>query len=99
MQDIPDAKESGLSHLCEFIEDCEFTYLSTQILHLLGGWQQQEQHTVLVYLSRGLTQRRFEALKQPLEMFSAALACASLNVASMTQTMIDPVFYACVVNV
>ena len=21
---------------CEFIEDCEFTYLSTQILHLLG---------------------------------------------------------------
>ena len=27
---------SGLSHLCEFIEDCEFTYLSTKILHLLG---------------------------------------------------------------
>lgn len=39
LQDIPDAKESGLSHLCEFIEDCEFTYLSTQILHVLGGWQ------------------------------------------------------------
>mmetsp|Transcript_62 Transcript_62/g.100 ORF Transcript_62/g.100 Transcript_62/m.100 type:complete len:901 (-) Transcript_62:1459-4161(-) len=36
IQDIPDAKESGLSHLCEFIEDCEFTYLSTQILHVLG---------------------------------------------------------------
>lgn len=35
-QDIPDAKEAGLSHLCEFIEDCEFTFLSTQILHLLG---------------------------------------------------------------
>ncbi|KAF5841268.1 hypothetical protein DUNSADRAFT_13722 [Dunaliella salina] len=34
--DIPDAKESGLSHLCEFIEDCEFTYLSAQILHVLG---------------------------------------------------------------
>ncbi|CAN1255702.1 Coatomer subunit gamma [Linum perenne] len=34
--DIPDAKESGLFHLCEFIEDCEFTYLSTQILHFLG---------------------------------------------------------------
>ncbi|RZC67029.1 hypothetical protein C5167_010725 [Papaver somniferum] len=33
---IPDAKESGLFHLCEFIEDCEFTYLSTQILHFLG---------------------------------------------------------------
>ncbi|KAK9837106.1 hypothetical protein WJX81_003075 [Elliptochloris bilobata] len=36
IREIPDAKESGLSHLCEFIEDCEFTYLSTQILHLLG---------------------------------------------------------------
>jgi len=36
IRDIPEAKESGLSHLCEFIEDCEFTYLSTQILHLLG---------------------------------------------------------------
>lgn len=33
---IPSAKESGLLTLCEFIEDCEFTYLSTQILHLLG---------------------------------------------------------------
>jgi len=33
---IPDAKEAGLGHLCEFIEDCEFAYLSTQILHLLG---------------------------------------------------------------
>eukprot|EP00217_Crustomastix_stigmatica_P014394 CAMPEP_0183795972 /NCGR_PEP_ID=MMETSP0803_2-20130417/6653_1 /TAXON_ID=195967 /ORGANISM="Crustomastix stigmata, Strain CCMP3273" /LENGTH=902 /DNA_ID=CAMNT_0026040537 /DNA_START=42 /DNA_END=2746 /DNA_ORIENTATION=- len=37
IREIPDAKESGLAHLCEFIEDCEFTYLSTQILHLLGN--------------------------------------------------------------
>uniref|UniRef100_A0A061RA30 Coatomer subunit gamma n=1 Tax=Tetraselmis sp. GSL018 TaxID=582737 RepID=A0A061RA30_9CHLO len=37
IREIPDAKESGLGHLCEFIEDCEFTYLSTQILHLLGS--------------------------------------------------------------
>lgn len=36
IHDIPDAREPGLAHLCEFIEDCEFTYLSTQILHLLG---------------------------------------------------------------
>lgn len=39
IRDIPDAKESGLFHLCEFIEDCEFTYLSTQvqcILHQLS---------------------------------------------------------------
>ena len=26
----------GLSHLCEFIEDCEHIELATRILHLLG---------------------------------------------------------------
>ncbi|XP_067931298.1 coatomer subunit gamma-2-like [Watersipora subatra] len=31
-----DGKEAGLSHLCEFIEDCEHTVLATRILHLLG---------------------------------------------------------------
>lgn len=31
-----DAKESGLGHLCEFIEDCEHTSLAVRILHLLG---------------------------------------------------------------
>jgi coatomer protein complex subunit gamma len=34
---IPETKESSLFHLCEFIEDCEFTALSTQILHLIGS--------------------------------------------------------------
>lgn len=34
IRDIPDAKEGGLLHLCEFIEDCEFTYLSTQVSFL-----------------------------------------------------------------
>jgi len=33
---VPETSESSLLHLCEFIEDCEFTMLSTQILHLLG---------------------------------------------------------------
>jgi len=36
IKEIPEAKEVGLTHLCEFIEDCEFTYLSNKILHLLG---------------------------------------------------------------
>lgn len=35
-QSISETKESGLLHLCEFIEDCEFTALSTKILHLIG---------------------------------------------------------------
>ncbi|KAK1218697.1 coatomer subunit gamma [Marasmius sp. AFHP31] len=33
---ITECKEQALSHLCEFIEDCEFTKLSVRILHLLG---------------------------------------------------------------
>ncbi|KAF9780088.1 coatomer subunit gamma [Thelephora terrestris] len=33
---ISACKEQALSHLCEFIEDCEFTKLSVRILHLLG---------------------------------------------------------------
>jgi len=36
IRSIPEAKDSGLLHLSEFIEDCEFTYLSSQILYLLG---------------------------------------------------------------
>lgn len=36
MKTVPETTESSLLHLCEFIEDCEFTQLSTQILHLLG---------------------------------------------------------------
>jgi len=36
MSAIPETKESSLLHLCEFIEDCEFTALSTQVLHLIG---------------------------------------------------------------
>mmetsp|Transcript_4629 Transcript_4629/g.5947 ORF Transcript_4629/g.5947 Transcript_4629/m.5947 type:complete len:950 (+) Transcript_4629:67-2916(+) len=37
MNAIPETKESSLFHLCEFIEDCEFTALSTQILYLIGS--------------------------------------------------------------
>ncbi|CAB4485224.1 uncharacterized protein OCT59_003972 [Rhizophagus irregularis] len=33
---IPESKEAALAHLCEFIEDCEFTKLSVRVLHLLG---------------------------------------------------------------
>jgi len=33
---IPEAKTEGLFQLCEFIEDCEYTQLSTRVLHLLG---------------------------------------------------------------
>ncbi|KAF4548590.1 Adaptin N terminal region-containing protein 4 [Elsinoe fawcettii] len=34
---VPESKEEALAHLCEFIEDCEFTKLAVRILHLLGS--------------------------------------------------------------
>ena len=34
---VQGSKEAALSHLCEFIEDCEFTKLNVRILHLLGA--------------------------------------------------------------
>ncbi|KAL3086857.1 hypothetical protein niasHT_030936 [Heterodera trifolii] len=36
VEDNPSAKDLGLSHLCEFIEDCEHAALATRVLHLLG---------------------------------------------------------------
>lgn len=36
IEENPEAKESGLAHLCEFIEDCEHTSLAVKILHLMG---------------------------------------------------------------
>jgi len=50
---VPEAKEAGLGHLCEFIEDCEFTLLSTQILYLLGlegpGTQDPSKYIRFIY--------------------------------------------------
>ncbi|KAL3121650.1 hypothetical protein niasHT_006156 [Heterodera trifolii] len=36
VEDNPSAKDLGLSHFCEFIEDCEHAALATRVLHLLG---------------------------------------------------------------
>lgn len=36
LNEVPQSKEICLSHLCEFIEDCEHPFLSARILHLLG---------------------------------------------------------------
>ncbi|CEM15171.1 unnamed protein product [Vitrella brassicaformis CCMP3155] len=37
VEQIPQAKETGLLHLCEFIEDCEYPSLCTKILSFLGN--------------------------------------------------------------
>ncbi|KAF8819240.1 coatomer gamma subunit [Cardiosporidium cionae] len=36
IEEIPDSLESGLNHLCDFIEDCEYIALCMQILAFLG---------------------------------------------------------------
>lgn len=36
IEENPESKEAGLSHLCEFIEDCEHPSLAVKTLHLLG---------------------------------------------------------------
>lgn len=36
MNSIAETKESSLLHLCEFIEDCEFSELIVQIMHVIG---------------------------------------------------------------
>lgn len=36
VSDNPRARDLGLSHLCEFIEDCEHSALATRVLYLLG---------------------------------------------------------------
>ncbi|ODQ63662.1 Coatomer, gamma subunit [Nadsonia fulvescens var. elongata DSM 6958] len=33
---VPDSKDEALGHLCEFIEDCEFTDITVRVLHMLG---------------------------------------------------------------
>jgi coatomer subunit gamma len=33
---IPETKETSLMHLCEFIDDCEFSELIVQVMHVLG---------------------------------------------------------------
>ncbi len=37
MQTVPDTRETSLFHLCDYIEDCEFTTLCTHILYLVGS--------------------------------------------------------------
>ncbi|WFD20362.1 coatomer subunit gamma [Malassezia caprae] len=49
---VQGCKEAALSHLCEFIEDCEFTKLNVRILHLLGaeGPRMPEPHKYIRFI-------------------------------------------------
>ena len=58
MDENPEAKEAGLAHLCEFIEDCEHTVIT--LSHSLS-------HTLSLSLSRSLARARANALFKKLE--------------------------------
>lgn len=47
IHNIPEAVEIALSHLCEFIEDCEYTNLSVRILHMIGSVGPKSQRPVI----------------------------------------------------
>ncbi|WFD42574.1 coatomer subunit gamma [Malassezia psittaci] len=49
---VQGCKETALGHLCEFIEDCEFTKLNVRILHLLGleGPHMPEPHKYIRFI-------------------------------------------------
>lgn len=49
IEENADAKEAGLSHLCEFIEDCEHISLAVRILHLLGKRRTIFEYTIKIY--------------------------------------------------
>ncbi|KAI8910146.1 adaptin N terminal region-domain-containing protein [Gorgonomyces haynaldii] len=44
VQAIPESTEFALSHLCEFIEDCDYSKLAVRILYLLGQEGPKTQH-------------------------------------------------------
>jgi len=38
MKQVPETAESSLFHLCEFIDDCEYTMLSTHTIHIIANF-------------------------------------------------------------
>ncbi|XP_055336961.1 coatomer subunit gamma-2-like [Paramacrobiotus metropolitanus] len=52
VEDNAEARETGLTHLCEFIEDCEHTNLAVRILALLGreGPRARQPHKYIRYI-------------------------------------------------
>ncbi len=67
IEENPEAKESGLAHLCEFIEDCEHTSLAVRILHLLG------ENKLLYFSYNGFEKRKSSSYQS--ELFYRLIYC------------------------
>ncbi|KAL9184158.1 hypothetical protein ACHAXT_002244 [Thalassiosira profunda] len=87
MKQVPETTESSLLHLCEFIEDCEFTMLSTQILHLLGelgpGAQAPARYIRFIY-NRVILENSAVRAAAVAALSKFAARCPSLRTSIMT---------------
>ena len=87
IKQVPETTESSLLHLCEFIEDCEFTMLSTQILHLLGelgpGTQAPARYIRFIY-NRVILENSAVRAAAVAALSKFAARCPSLRTSIMT---------------
>lgn len=87
IRQVPETTESSLLHLCEFIEDCEFTMLSTQILHLLGelgpGTQAPARYIRFIY-NRVILENSAVRAAAVAALSKFAARCPSLRTSIMT---------------
>merc|ERR1719253_202051 len=87
IKQVPETTESSLLHLCEFIEDCEFTMLSTQILHLLGdlgpGTQSPARYIRFIY-NRVILENSAVRAAAVAALSKFAASCPSLRSSIMT---------------
>lgn len=87
IKQVPETTESSLLHLCEFIEDCEFTMLSTQILHLLGdlgpGTQSPARYIRFIY-NRVILENSAVRAAAVAALSKFAARCPSLRMSIMT---------------
>ena len=87
IKQVPETTESSLLHLCEFIEDCEFTMLSTQILHLLGelgpGTQAPARYIRFIY-NRVILENSAVRAAAVAALSKFAARCPSLRASIMT---------------
>mmetsp|Transcript_92996 Transcript_92996/g.259075 ORF Transcript_92996/g.259075 Transcript_92996/m.259075 type:complete len:927 (+) Transcript_92996:124-2904(+) len=79
---VPAARENGLLHLCEFIEDCEYPNLCTRILGFLGeevpGTSQPSKYIRFIY-NRMILENALVRAAAVDALTKIAMKCASLR--------------------
>ena len=83
---VPDAKPVALTHLCEFIEDCEFPRLTARVLHFLGE-EGPRMPNPTVYV-RHIYNR--VVLENAIVRASAVSALAKFGLGTNNQGTVDP---------